>query len=291
MIDVDRVLRVDADTWQRAVDSGVRGSPGRQTHHRRMAALVASVFVLAAAILALTLAVSSDKQTAGPTSTKVGGALRGFTWVDPDFRVGTVVFGRKTANVSDGCSGGLRKLHVTGRTLTIGRLIGRATTCAGLAGGSTAGRNRFDHVVQGRLRWSVAGRRLTLTRPDGESITLVRNDVPAASIVGERWILTRVDDRTERKIPGPYRGATFLISSGRLRASDLCNVITADVRITATTIRFSRTATTARACPDLGRASDVIDAVLLGEREFSIFNGKLYISGRSAGLLVYVRAR
>jgi heat shock protein HslJ len=243
----------------------------------------------AAAIVVLVAALSAVLARQSTTTSRPGSAsgITGKTWTDPASH-GTVVFNEDSVNIFDLCHNGLRALTIGDSSLTIGKSIGRQSTCGGTPGWPPPDVAHFDRVLAaGRVTWALDGDTLRLTNADGDALELHATG-PALAVTGQKWALERVSDAGS-ELSGSFGSALLTIEhGGAVHADDLCTDLSGSATVTDTAISFADMQAV-KPCIDPGftPATRVIDSVLSGTITYVIRGDELILYGRTADLLIY----
>ncbi|MFE0675238.1 META domain-containing protein [Streptomyces sp. NPDC058867] len=152
-----------------------------------------------------------------------------------------------------GCNGFGADVTVEGDTV---RITDLASTAMGCPGPVQEFEERFLSVFTGTLKAAVQGRdgarTLTLTRGDGDSITLkegpVKNE-PEPALKGTKWTVdTLTDDEQAQSLPKGVKAHFTLAEDGTVSGNLGCNNFRGEATVTEGTIDFGRLSTTRMLC-------------------------------------------
>ncbi|MGP3979719.1 META domain-containing protein [Streptomyces sp. KR80] len=149
---------------------------------------------------------------------------------------------------SGGCNGFSADVEIEGDTIKVRDMVNTLMGCH-------AFEERFMEVLRGDLRAKVsdAGKTLTLTKDNGDSITLnSAPPKPPKPLEGTKWTVTGlVENESTNDLPAGAKGkANFTLGKdGRVSGSLGCNTFSAEATVEDGRIEFGKLASTRQMCP------------------------------------------
>ncbi|MFI9771791.1 META domain-containing protein [Streptomyces sp. NPDC052415] len=211
--------------------------------------------------------------------------------------------GAAEPDVGGGESGGTVGCNDFGADVTVDgdtvRITDLATTQIGCPGPVQEFEEKFQSVFTGTLKAEVEERDgakvLTLTRADGDSITLregAEKETPAPPLKGTKWTVDTLvsgtgDDATAQSLPKGTKAHLTLGKDGSASGSLGCNTFRGTATVKDGTIAFGPLSTTRKLCagPVMKAEREMID-ILAGKVSYQQKDGELTLTARSGAGLV-----
>lgn len=195
-----------------------------------------------------------------------------------------------------GCNGFGADVEVDGDTVKITDL---ASTAIGCPGPVQEFEEKFTSVFTGILKAAVEERdgtkTLTLTRADGDSITLAEGagkDEPEPALKGTRWIIDTLvsgkgDDATAQSLPKGVKAHLTLGKDGTASGNLGCNNFRGKATVKDGTIEFGPLSTTRMLCEGpVMKAEQEMTAILAGKVSYQQKDQELTLTAASGDGLV-----
>ncbi|GAA1538036.1 META domain-containing protein [Streptomyces albidochromogenes] len=187
--------------------------------------------------------------------------------------------GRASGNT--GCNHFGADVKVKGDTVTVGPA---RTTQIGCPKSVAKFERHLQRTFAGELKAKVADDRLTLTTAEGDTIALSETKPePDAELLGTEWRVESLrDGDTASSLPedAAAKAKLFFGEDGSVGGNLGCNNVSGKVKVSGSTLTFSKIATTRKLCPPaVMNTEEALLEVLEGEAEYEIRERALTLTG------------